>query len=38
MQIVGLSVVNGNIQKRAQMKIIRNDRVAGSGLVENLKE
>ncbi len=38
MQIVGLLVVSGNVQKRAQVKIIRNDRVAGSGLVENLKE
>lgn len=38
MQIVGLSVVSGNIQKNAQLKIIRNDRVAGTGKVENLKE
>jgi len=38
MQIVGLSVIAGNIQKGAQMKIIRHERVAGSGKVENLKE
>lgn len=38
MQIVGLSVTMGNIQKNAQLKIIRNERVAGSGKVENLKE
>jgi len=38
MQIVGLSVDSGNIQKKAQVKIIRNDRVAGTGLVENLKQ
>lgn len=38
MMIVGLLVVSGNIQKRAQCKIIRHERVAGSGLVENLKE
>lgn len=38
MQIVGLSVVSGNVQKRAQVKIIRNERVAGTGLVENLKQ
>lgn len=38
MQIVGLSVVSGNIQKGAQLKIIRHERVAGSGKVENLKE
>jgi translation initiation factor IF-2 len=38
MQIVGLNVVSGNIQKNAQLKIIRNERVAGSGKVENLKE
>lgn len=38
MQIVGLSVTMGNIQKGAQLKIIRNERVAGSGKVETLKE
>ena len=38
MQIVGLSVTSGNIQKKAQVKIIRNERVAGTGLVENLKQ
>lgn len=38
MQIVGLSVVSGNIQKWAQLKIIRHDRVAGTGKVETLKE
>lgn len=38
MQIVGLSVLSGNIQKGAQLKIIRNDRVAGSGKIETLKE
>ncbi|MBP7774114.1 translation initiation factor IF-2, partial [Candidatus Gracilibacteria bacterium] len=38
MQIVGLSVVSGNIQKGAQLKIIRNDRVSGTGKVESLKE
>jgi translation initiation factor IF-2 len=38
MQIVGLSVTSGNVQKRAQVKIIRNERVAGTGLVENLKQ
>ncbi|MEI6711209.1 MAG: hypothetical protein WCK88_03070 [bacterium] len=38
MQIVGLSVNSGNIQKKAQVKIIRNERVAGTGLVENLKQ
>jgi len=38
MQIVGLSVTMGNIQKNAQLKIIRNERVAGSGKVETLKE
>jgi translation initiation factor IF-2 len=38
MQIVGLSVVSGNIQKGAQLKIIRNDRVSGTGKVETLKE
>ncbi|MBP6921480.1 translation initiation factor IF-2 [Candidatus Gracilibacteria bacterium] len=38
MQIVGLNVVSGNIQKGAQLKIIRNERVAGSGKVETLKE
>ena len=38
MQIVGLSVVSGNIQKGAQLKIIRNDRVFGTGKVETLKE
>lgn len=38
MQIVGLSVVSGNIQKGAQLKIIRNERVSGTGKVENLKE
>lgn len=38
MQIVGLSVTMGNIQKNAQLKIIRNDRVVGWGKVENLKE
>lgn len=38
MQIVGLNVVSGNIQKWAQLKIIRNERVAGSGKVETLKE
>lgn len=38
MQIVGLSVDTGNVQKRAQVKIIRNERVAGTGLVENLKQ
>ncbi len=38
MQIVGLSVTTGNVQKRAQVKIIRNERVAGTGLVENLKQ
>ena len=38
MQIVGLTVTSGNIQKNAQLKIIRADRVAGSGKVENLKE
>jgi translation initiation factor IF-2 len=38
MQIVGLNVISGNIQKWAQLKIIRNERVAGSGKVETLKE
>ena len=38
MQIVGLSVESGNIQKGAQLKLIRNERVAGTGKVENLKE
>ncbi len=38
MQIVGLSVISGNIQKGAQLKVIRHDRVAASGKVENLKE
>lgn len=38
MQIVGLSVLTGNIQKRAQVKIIRNERVSGTGIVENLKQ
>jgi translation initiation factor IF-2 len=38
MQIVGLTVVSWNIQKWAQLKIIRNDRVSGTGKVENLKE
>ena len=38
MQITGLEVTSGNIQKNAQLKIIRNDRVAGTGKVENLKE
>lgn len=38
MQIVWLSVISGNVQKRAQVKIIRNERVAGTGLVENLKQ
>ena len=38
MQIVGLSVVAGNIQKGAQLKIIRNERDSGTGKVENLKE
>ncbi len=38
MQIVGLSVTSGNVQKKAQVKIIRNERVAGTGLVENLKQ
>jgi translation initiation factor IF-2 len=38
MQIVGLSVVSGNIQKGAQLKIIRNERVSGTGKVETSKK
>lgn len=38
MQIIGLGVVEGKIENKAKIRIIREERTAGTGVVDNLKK
>jgi len=38
MQIVGLGMVEGTIENKAKIRIIREERTAGTGVVDNLKK